>query len=89
MPEPVVEVKKSVTYPIEVIYCGKCGLLPEYCEFAGKQNDFDECKKWLKEALPDLYNRMYETIEEESKDEEGGAKKKQKKKVKFVDPKDK
>ena len=24
-----------------MVYCGKCGLPPEYCEFAGKQFDID------------------------------------------------
>jgi hypothetical protein len=37
----------EVKYPIEMTYCGKCGLPPEYCEFGGKASDLEECKKWL------------------------------------------
>ena len=31
------------------------GLPPEYCEFAGKGNDLEKCKLWLKNSHPELY----------------------------------
>jgi len=45
---PVVVVEQ-VTYPMTVIYCGNCGLPPEYCEY---YPDFDNCRKWLEANLP-------------------------------------
>jgi density-regulated protein len=67
-----------------MVYC-KCGLPPEYCEFGGKSNDFDDCKKWLAENHPDLHDELYAVNEDEESKEDGGKKKK-KKSVKFVDP---
>jgi len=40
---------EQVTYPLSVIYCGNCGLPPEYCEY---YPDFDACRKWLEANLP-------------------------------------
>ena len=70
-----------MTYPLSIIYCGKCGLLPEYCEFSPKQYDLDECKKWLKLEHPLIFDKMYPAIavvegEEEKKDEPAKKKKK-------------
>eukprot|EP00005_Dracoamoeba_jomungandri_P005252 CAMPEP_0174251396 /NCGR_PEP_ID=MMETSP0439-20130205/1231_1 /TAXON_ID=0 /ORGANISM="Stereomyxa ramosa, Strain Chinc5" /LENGTH=223 /DNA_ID=CAMNT_0015331695 /DNA_START=67 /DNA_END=735 /DNA_ORIENTATION=+ len=38
--------------PCEVLYCGVCGLPPEYCV---NGPDFEACKPWLKENCPDMY----------------------------------
>jgi hypothetical protein len=55
-----------------MVYCGKCGLPPEYCEFAGKASDLDECKKWLEVNSPALFLEIYPPVEvvegEESKE---------------------
>jgi len=70
-----------------MIYC-KCGLPPEYCEFGGKNNNIEECKKWLAEEHPDLFEKIYPSVEEETKEGEE-VKKKKKKNAKVMDPKDK
>jgi predicted heme/steroid binding protein len=46
-----------------MVYCGKCGLPPEYCEFAGKQFDIDECKKWLQQTHASLFSLTYPVVE--------------------------
>ena len=38
-----------ITYPIRMIYCGHCGLPPEYCEYFP---DNEKCRKWLEAHLP-------------------------------------
>lgn len=38
--------------PVQVLYCGVCGLPPEYCEFGA---EFVKCKPWLIQNVPDLY----------------------------------
>lgn len=38
--------------PVRVLYCGVCGLPAEYCEFGP---DFESCKPWLIQNVPDLY----------------------------------
>ncbi|XP_038060844.1 density-regulated protein-like [Patiria miniata] len=64
--------KKDVSYPLKVVYCGVCSMPVEYCEFNPAYKD---CKKWLAENCPDLFERL--TIEEEA-DAGDGKKKKQK-----------
>ena len=40
----------------EVIYCGQCGMPPEYCEFGP---DFEtHCGPWLKKHHPDLFETL-------------------------------
>eukprot|EP00899_Mesostigma_viride_P002054 jgi/Mesvir1/1184/Mv17679-RA.1 len=41
--------------PKEVLYCGECGLPPEYCEFGP---NFEKCKPWLIENCPGLYPEL-------------------------------
>lgn len=53
-----------------MIYCAKCNLPPEYCEWAGRAHDLDDCKKWLAEAHPALFSTIY-VVEEEKKDADG------------------
>ncbi|KAL4560320.1 hypothetical protein LXL04_032470 [Taraxacum kok-saghyz] len=38
--------------PVQVPYCGACGLPAEYCEFGP---DFEKCKPWLIQNAPQLY----------------------------------
>eukprot|EP00735_Rhodelphis_limneticus_P002200 TRINITY_DN12994_c0_g1::TRINITY_DN12994_c0_g1_i1::g.11145::m.11145 TRINITY_DN12994_c0_g1::TRINITY_DN12994_c0_g1_i1::g.11145 ORF type:complete len:196 (+),score=48.60,sp/A4QVI3/DENR_MAGO7/40.59/1e-32,SUI1/PF01253.17/2.8e-19,K167R/PF08065.7/0.034,RNase_H2-Ydr279/PF09468.5/0.39 TRINITY_DN12994_c0_g1_i1:87-674(+) len=54
-PEPVMDDEVNevpLDDPVEVQYCGSCGLPPEYCEFG---SDLPKCLPWLKEHRPDLY----------------------------------
>jgi len=41
--------------PVRVLYCGVCSLPPEYCEFG---SDFEKCKPWLIQNVPDLYPNL-------------------------------
>ncbi|XP_002165948.1 density-regulated protein isoform X1 [Hydra vulgaris] len=47
-------------YPLEVEYCGICGLPPEYCEFG---SEAEKCKDWLKENIPDLFDDLKARME--------------------------
>ena len=47
-------------YPLDVEYCGLCGLPPEYCEYGSEP---DKCKEWLKENIPDLYEELVQQVE--------------------------
>jgi len=66
--ESVVEIveKPEVIYPLVVIYCGNCGLPPEYCEF---YPHYDKCRKWLEANLPSELEKVSVggTSEEEKK----------------------
>lgn len=44
-----------------MIYCAKCGLPPEYCEWAPRGVNYEECKQWLNEAHPKLYSSIHES----------------------------
>ena len=42
--------------PVQVIYCAKCGIPPEYCEYGP---DFERlCDPWLKKAHPELHAKL-------------------------------
>jgi density-regulated protein len=42
--------------PVSVIYCAKCGMPPEYCEYGP---DFERaCDPWLKKAHPELHSKL-------------------------------
>jgi density-regulated protein DRP1 len=43
---------KDPRYPLKVVYCGVCGLPPEFCEYGP---DFEKCKPWLAQNCPNLY----------------------------------
>ncbi len=62
-----------------MIYC-KCGLPPEYCEFGGKTNNTEDCKKWLAEQHPELHDKLYPPVEADEETKEGDEVKKKKKK---------
>ena len=47
----------SVTCPQSVIYCGACGMPPEYCSYGP---DFEtHCRPWLKKSHPKLYEILH------------------------------
>ncbi|XP_071716534.1 translation machinery-associated protein 22-like isoform X2 [Rutidosis leptorrhynchoides] len=41
--------------PVQVLYCGVCGLPAEYCEFGP---DFEKCKPWLIQFAPQVYPHL-------------------------------
>jgi density-regulated protein DRP1 len=46
----------DVLQPVQVIYCGKCGMPPEYCEYGP---DFEShCNPWLKKHNPELHTKL-------------------------------
>ncbi|KAI4344519.1 hypothetical protein L6164_011736 [Bauhinia variegata] len=53
--------------PVRVLYCGTCSLPPEYCEFGP---DFEKCKPWLIQNVPDLYPDL---VKEANEKEAGKA----------------
>lgn len=63
----------EIEYPLQVDYCGVCGLPPEYCEF-GPQ--VDKCREWLKDRLPDLYVELVGALEGLEVSEDGKEEKK-------------
>lgn len=60
--------------PIEVIYCGVCGVPPEYCNFANKNSD--PCKEWLNKGYPDLSDIIYPKEDDGQEEEKKQTKKK-------------
>mmetsp|Transcript_30042 Transcript_30042/g.39528 ORF Transcript_30042/g.39528 Transcript_30042/m.39528 type:complete len:205 (-) Transcript_30042:472-1086(-) len=67
-------------YPVEILYCGVCGLPPEYCEFG---ENYEQCLPWIQENCPEILDvteaeeKMGEMkIEDGAPEEEGGKKKK-------------
>jgi|Transcript_14324 density-regulated protein DRP1 len=53
----------------EVLYCSKCGMPPEYCEYGP---DFEShCIPWLQKHHPALYAELFN--DRKSKDDEGRA----------------
>ena len=44
-------------YPLDVQYCGVCGMPPEYCDFSGETA---KCHEWMKTNLPSYYSRLVE-----------------------------
>ncbi|KAL3535610.1 hypothetical protein ACH5RR_004071 [Cinchona calisaya] len=55
--------------PVQVVYCGVCGLPPEYCEFG---SDFEKCKPWLIQNAPDLYPDLLKEAEAKEADKVSG-----------------
>nr|ACU15013.1 unknown [Glycine max] len=51
--------------PVRVLYCGVCSLPPEYCEFG---SDFEKCKPWSIQNVPDLYPDLLKEANEKEAD---------------------
>lgn len=45
----------GVKYPLQVTYCGNCGMPLEYCEY---YPDYEKCKQWLEKELPEEFERL-------------------------------
>ncbi len=52
--------------------------MPEYCEWAPKQFDLEECKKWLAAEDKLLYDKLYPAVEETGEESKQEPKKKKK-----------
>ncbi|KAL9314665.1 hypothetical protein ACSQ67_020117 [Phaseolus vulgaris] len=51
--------------PVRMLYCGVCSLPPEYCEFG---SDFEKCKPWLIQNVPDLYPNLLKEANDKEAD---------------------
>lgn len=50
------DVADTLLQPVYVLYCDKCGMPPEYCEYSP---DFEShCDPWLKKNHPDLHSKL-------------------------------
>ena len=45
------EEELDLSRPIKMVYCGSCGLPPEFCDWGGKKA---ACKTWKEEHAPHL-----------------------------------
>mmetsp|Transcript_9788 Transcript_9788/g.13798 ORF Transcript_9788/g.13798 Transcript_9788/m.13798 type:complete len:256 (-) Transcript_9788:61-828(-) len=53
----------------EVLYCTKCGMPPEYCEYGP---DFEShCIPWLQKHHPAVYAKLFKDRKSKNDDEEG------------------
>jgi len=68
---PSTETTKERPPPPVIVYCGVCGLPPEYCEFGP---NFEKCKPWLIQHCPDLYPQLKEGNESEKEQKSGTGK---------------
>ncbi|XP_064612628.1 density-regulated protein homolog [Liolophura sinensis] len=64
--------QKDVRYPIMVTYCGECSLPIEYCEY---HPNYERCKKWLEDHLPEEFEKLMEKKEDGGGGEEDDDKK--------------
>jgi len=53
-----VPVQRTIT-SVNVVYCGVCGLPPEYCEFGPS---YDTCLHWLSDNHPDLFEQIQNSL---------------------------
>jgi len=56
-------------YPLSVLYCGVCGLPPEFCS-SNPDAQFKKCLPWLNEHCPEMYgldgtDEMTEKLQEQ------------------------
>jgi len=58
----------EIIEPVEVLYCEKCGMPPEYCEYSP---DFEShCAPWLKENHAEVYMHLFAGNDDEDDEEE-------------------
>merc|ERR1711874_347499 len=63
----------GMKYPIKMEYCGNCSMpVGEYCEY---YPDYEGCKKWLADNLPDQFEKL-STAEEGADGEEKSGRQK-------------
>jgi len=62
--------KVEISYPMKVVYCGHCGLPPEYCEYFP---DYDKCRQWLEANLPSELGKL--SVEGGTEEEKKGRQK--------------
>lgn len=65
----------GVSYPIKVTYCGNCTLPLEYCEYFP---EYDRCKAWLQQNLPNEFEKLVSISGGCMDDENSEEKKRQK-----------
>ncbi|XP_012940837.1 density-regulated protein homolog [Aplysia californica] len=46
---------KGVKYPLQVLYCGDCGVPVEYCE---NYPNYEKCKAWLEKNMPSEFEKL-------------------------------
>ncbi|XP_037077654.1 density-regulated protein homolog [Pollicipes pollicipes] len=63
----------GVEYPLTLHYCGNCSMPLEYCEFYPQ---YEKCKEWLEQNLPDEFDKMLKL--NDGKDDGDDEKKRQK-----------
>lgn len=66
----------GVQYPLVIEYCGNCSMPLEFCE---NYPDYEGCKKWLAEKMPEQFEKLAvegegEVGEEEKKRQKRGGK---------------
>ncbi|CAN0011648.1 unnamed protein product [Heterosigma akashiwo] len=70
------EEQAAIQYPVQILYCGVCGLPPEYCE---NGPSYELCLPWIEANCPEL---LAAKAEEEAEDGEEGEEEGKKKKTK-------
>lgn len=62
---------EALTTPVDVLYCGACGMPPEYCEYGP---DFEShCNPWLCKTHPDIHAKLKALRGADSKASKAGA----------------
>lgn len=60
----------------EILYCGVCGMPPEYCEYG----DLEKCRPWLEDNAPWVLEPLDEAMSNMDLENEDGTRSKKKKK---------
>ena len=66
----------DLSNPVTVVYCGSCGIPPEFCDWGGKKA---ACKAWKEEHAPHLLAGNEEMAAPDPKDAPIPSKRKEKK----------
>jgi len=65
----------GVQYPLVMEYCGNCSMPLEFCE---NYPDYEGCKKWLAEKMPEQFEKLAVEGEGEVGEEEKKRQKREK-----------
>jgi len=60
----------DVEYPVKIVYCGNCGLPPEFCMYYPTEKE--KCMTWLEGNIPDLFERL--SLDAKGTSSKGGPK---------------